>query len=132
MSIHTRHLRRYEVGDDDEVSTAPATSDELARQRAIKEIGRRRRFRIELVASAIGMVILAVIWAMSEYHNAGGWPTHGFSQSSGIHDVWNFWIIYPLIAWVLIIAARGWSVYAHKPISESEINREIERQAGRR
>jgi hypothetical protein len=128
MSLHTRHLSRYEVGDDDE-SNAPATSEARARQRAIREIGRKRRFRIELVSSAIVMVILAIIWAMSEYHNAGGWPTHGFSQSSGIHDVWNFWIIYPLIAWVLIMGVRGWSVYAHKPISESEINREIERQA---
>jgi H+/Cl- antiporter ClcA len=131
MSLHTRHLSRYEVGDND-AGNAPTNSKELARQQAIKQIGRRRRFRIEAVSSAIGMVILAVIWAISEYHNAGGWPTQGFSQSSGIHDVWNFWIIYPLIAWVLIMSARGWSVYAHKPISESEINREIERQAGTR
>jgi hypothetical protein len=42
------------------------------------------------------MVILVLIWALSEYHNAGGWPTRGFSQSSGIHDVWNFWIVYPI------------------------------------
>ena len=27
---------------------------------------------------------------------AGGWPTQGFSQSSGIPNVWNFWIIYPV------------------------------------
>lgn len=32
------------------------------------------------------MVILVVICAIAEYDNAGGWPTHGFSQSSGIHD----------------------------------------------
>ena len=75
------------------------------------------------------MILLVVIWAMSEYHNAGGWPTHGFSQSSGIHDVWNFWIIYPLGAWAFITAAAGWNVYFRKPISESEIKREIERQA---
>ena len=65
-------------------------------------------------------------------NSAGGWPTHGFSQSSGIHDVWNLWIIYPLIAWVLATAAHAWFVYGHKPISESEIRREIERQAGGR
>ena len=130
MAIHSRHLSRYEIGDNDD--SVPADSEKLARQQAIKEIGRRRRFRIEAVSSAIGMVILAVIWAISEYHNAGGWPTHGFSQSSGIHNVWNFWIIYPLIAWVLIVAARGWSVHSHKPISESEIKQEIERQAGTR
>ena len=78
------------------------------------------------------MALLVLIWAMSEYHNAGGWPTHGFSQSSGIHEVWNFWIIYPAIAWALILGGRAWSVYGHKPISESEIEREIENQGGRR
>jgi len=111
-------------------SNAPGHSEQLARQQAIKQIERRRRFRVSAAVSAIGMVILVVIWAMSEYHNAGGWPTDGFSQSSGIHDVWNFWIIYPLGAWVLLLAAGWWDVYRHKPISEGEIEREIERQTG--
>jgi hypothetical protein len=111
---------------------APADGDQLARQQAIRQIERRRRFRISATWSAIAMVILVVIWAAVEYHNAGGWPVHGFSQSSGIHEVWNFWIVYPLGAWLLVLAAHGWFVYGNKPISESEIKREIERQAGSR
>jgi hypothetical protein len=110
----------------------PADSDELARQAAIRQIERRRRFKISTVTGTVGMIVLVAIWAASEYHNAGGWPTQGFSQSSGIHDVWNSWIIYPLIAWVLLTAAHGWLVYGRKPISESEVKREIERQAGQR
>jgi len=110
----------------------PADVDQLARQQAIKQIERRRRFWTSTIWSGIGMLALAVIWAATEYHNAGGWPVHGFSQSSGIHEVWNFWIIYPLGAWLLIIAAHAWAVYGHKPISESQIKREIERQAGPR
>lgn len=109
---------------------APARSEQLARQQAIRQIERRRRFRVSTAWSAVGMIILVVIWAGSEYHNAGGWPTQGFSQSSGIHDVWNFWIVYPLGAWILAVAAYAWFVYGNKPISESEIKREIERQAG--
>jgi hypothetical protein len=100
--------------------------------KAIKQIELRRHFRIEAVATAIGMVILVLIWALSEYHNAGGWPTRGFSQSSGIHDVWNFWIVYPIGGLGLILVARAWFVYGNEPISESEIKREIERQAGAR
>ncbi len=111
---------------------APARSDQLARQQAIRQIERRRRFRIRASIGSLGMIILVVIWALSEYHNAGGWPTSGFSQSSGIPDVWNYWIIYPAIAWVLITAADAWFVYGHKPVSESEIQREIDRQAGQR
>jgi hypothetical protein len=111
---------------------APPDGDQLARQQAIRQIERRRRFQINAIWSSVAMVILVVIWATAEYHNAGGWPVHGFSQSSGIHEVWNFWIVYPLGAWLLILAAHGWFVYGNKPISETEIKREIERQAGPR
>ena len=111
-------------------ATQPADSHRLARQRAIRQIERQRHFHIEVVVGALGVILLVVIWATSEYHNAGGRPMQGFSQSSGIHDVWNFWIIYPLIAWGLYITARAWAVYGHKPISESEIEREMERQSG--
>jgi hypothetical protein len=116
----------------DSSSNGPADGEKLARQQAIKQIERKRRFWTSTVAAAIGMIVLVVIWATSEYHNAGGWPVDGFSQSSGIHDVWNYWIIYPLGAWVLLTAAGVRFVYGHKPISEGEIKREIERQANSR
>jgi 2TM domain len=112
--------------------SVPGRGDQLARQQAIKQIERKRRFKVSAVASAVVMVLLVAIWAMSEYHNAGGWPVHGFSQSSGIHDVWNYWIIYPLVAWVVLLGAGAWSVYGHRPVSEAEIDREIERQTGPR
>lgn len=101
--------------------------DDSTRRRAVKQIERRRRFRIELLVSIVGMTLLLAIWAISEYHNAGGWPTHGFSQSSGVHDVWNYWIVYPVIGWVLIVSARWWTVRQHKPISDAEIEREMAR-----
>ena len=112
----------------DHSSDTPADGGELARQQAIRQIERKRRFKISTATGAVGMIILVAIWATSEYHNAGGWPTDGFSQSSGIHDVWNFWIIYPLGAWVLLLVAGAWGVYRAKPISESEIKHEIEHQ----
>ena len=116
------------ITHDQPADTAPDT----VRQQAIKRLERKRRFRISAVWSAIGMAILVTIWAMTEYHNAGGWPTQGFSQSSGISDVWNFWIIYPLGAWLVILAAHAWAVYGTKPPSEGEIRREMERQDGQR
>ena len=109
-------------------SDVPAHTEQLAREQAIKQIERKRRYWISTAVSTVGMLLLAVIWATTEYHNAGGWPTQGFSQSSGIHDVWNIWIIYPAIGWVFLTAAFGLGVYLRKPISESQIKREIERQ----
>ena len=111
-------------------SNAPASSEELARQQAIRQIERRRGFWISTIVGTVALVLVVVIWATTEYHNAGGWPTSGFSQSSGIPNVWNYWIIYPAIAWVLLTAGNAWRVYGHKPVSETEIKREIERQAG--
>jgi hypothetical protein len=99
------------------------------REQAIKQIERRRRFYIHAVCTAVGMVLLVAIWATTEYRNAGGWPTEGFSQSSSIPHVWNYWIIYPIVGLTLILAARAWFLYGNKPISEPEIKREIEREA---
>ncbi len=124
------HISHEKPGDDG--PDVPADSGQLARQQAIQQIDRRRRFWIRASVGTLGMIIVVVIWALTEYHNAGGWPTNGFSQSSGIHDVWNYWIIYPAIVWVLLTAADAWLVFGRKPISESEIKREIERQAGPR
>jgi hypothetical protein len=106
-----------------------AREDELARQEAIKRIEHKRRYWIGTAVSTGGMLILAAIWAITEYHNAGGWPTQGFSQSSGIPDVWNIWIIYPAMAWVFLTVVGGFIAYLRKPISESQITREIERQS---
>jgi hypothetical protein len=72
----------------------PVGGDQLARQEAIKQIERRRRFWVSTAAWTVVMILVAVVWAISEYHNAGGWPTNGFSQSSGIPNAWNYWIIY--------------------------------------
>ena len=122
----------FDVTHADSDPNAPATGGQLARQQAIKQIERKRRFWGGTIVAGAGMILLVVIWATSEYHNAGGWPADGFSQSSGIHDVWNYWIVYPLGAWVLLTAASAWFAFGHKPISESEIRREIERQGQQR
>jgi hypothetical protein len=41
------------------------------------------------------------------------------------------WIVYPVGAWVLVLAAHAWFAYGNKPIPEDEIRREMKRQADR-
>ncbi|MGA8724252.1 MAG: 2TM domain-containing protein [Acidimicrobiales bacterium] len=124
-------LRSSSEEEDEEEPSSQSDGEEQLRQQAIRRIGQRRHFHVELVVSGVAMFLLVLVWAASEYHDAGGWPTGGFSQSSGIPNVWNLWIVYPLVAWVLIMGARAWRVYRNRPISEGEIEREIERMRGR-
>jgi hypothetical protein len=111
-------------------SAASDDSEQLARRQAINQAKARRLFKISTTASAVGVALLVPIWAATEYQHAGGWPTRGFSQSSGTPNVWNAWIVYPVIAWVTLTAARGWAVYGRKPIPAGEIERETEHQPG--
>lgn len=96
---------------------AAADGGERARQQAIRQLERKRRFWTGTAVSGIVIAVLVVIWALAEYHNAGGWPARGFGQSSGISEVWNFWIVYPVGAWLVLVAANAWRVYRIKPLS---------------
>jgi protein-S-isoprenylcysteine O-methyltransferase Ste14 len=101
--------------------------DERVRALAVKQVERKRRFQGRAVAFGAISIVLTVIWAISEYSNAGGWPSSGFSQSSSIPHTWNIWIIYPLLGLGLILAIDAWNTFGRKPISESEIQREVDR-----
>ena len=116
----------------DSGQNAPAAGEQLAREQALKQIERKRRFRFWAMMGTLVMIIVTVSWAFSEYHNAGGWPTSGFTDSSSIPNVWNYWIIWPAMVWALGTAGYAWFVYGNKPVSEAEIKREIDRQAGPR
>ena len=104
--------------------------DGEVRELAVKQIERKRRFEMRAFAAAVLSVFLVVVWAVSEYNTAGGWPTNGFSNSSSIPHVWNDWIIYPLIGIGLCVAIDAWNTYRRKPITEAEIKREVDRLTG--
>ncbi len=119
----------------DSGADTPVTGEQLVRQEAIRQIGRRRQFWFWAVMGTLFMILLTVAWAFSQYHYAGGWPTNGFSQSDsgwGYPNVWNPWIIWPAIVWVLATAGYAWFVYGNKPVSENKIKREMKRQAAQR
>ena len=107
----------------------PKSPDEV-RAQAVKQLERQRHFQMRAFSGAVVSVVLVIIWTIAEYNNAHGWPANGFSQSSGIYHVWNYWIIYPLLAIALGIAIDAWNTFRRKPISESEIQREVDRLTG--
>jgi sterol desaturase/sphingolipid hydroxylase (fatty acid hydroxylase superfamily) len=108
----------------------PREDEEQVRRLAVEQIERKRRFHTRAFGAAALTVVLVIIWAIAEYNNADGWPTNGFSQSSGMYHVWNYWIIYPIIALALGVAIDWWHTYRHRPITEEEIRREMDRVRG--
>jgi hypothetical protein len=64
-------------------------SEHLARQQAIKQIERRRHYWITTAISTVGILVLAAIWAITEYHNAGGSASTGRSLGVGAGPNWR-------------------------------------------
>ncbi|MBV9002682.1 MAG: 2TM domain-containing protein, partial [Solirubrobacterales bacterium] len=104
-------------------AAAPSDDERDLRQLVVKELERKRRFRMHAFSYGAVCVLLIAIWAITEYNNAGGWPTSGFSQSSSISHEWNIWIVYPVLGLGLILGIDAWNTFGRKPITEREIRR---------
>ena len=105
----------------------PSSDTEGLRKLALDRIEAKRRFLRHAIGTAAATVLLVVIWAVSEYNNAGGWPTSGFSQSSSVPHVWNIWIIYPVLGLALLLGLNAWHTFGSKPVTELDIEQEIEK-----
>lgn len=117
-------------GDIDErppTTSSTTRGEERDRELAVKQIQRKRRFQARAFSYGASCILLTIIWAISEYNNAGGWPSSGFSQSSSIPHTWNIWIIYPVLGLGLILAIDAWNTFGRRPISEGDIQREMKR-----
>jgi len=95
---------------------------------ALDRIRRRRNFVRHVVGQLAATVFVAVVWATTEYHNAGGWPT-GFRTGRMNHD-WDPWIIYPVLAGTVALAVHAWIAFGRQPVTEQEVTREVERMRG--
>ena len=99
---------------------------ERLRRAGLEQIERKRKFYRHAITNAVVGVVVCAIWAITEYHNANGWPS-SFSQSSGQAGVWNMWIVYPVLALGLLTAIDACCTYLWRPITKDEVRREMER-----
>jgi ABC-type phosphate transport system auxiliary subunit len=74
---------------------------------AKRRIKRKRDFQRQAVTLAAVSVLLIIIWAATG---------QGY-----------FWPAFPIAAFALALAVNAWHVYGDKPISEDEIQREMQR-----
>ena len=77
------------------------------RERAIRRLQAKRGFRQHLVVYVVINASLAVIWGLT----LGGY----------------FWPLWPMVSWGIGLALHGWGVYGERPITEAEIQHEMEK-----
>jgi cytochrome b561 len=85
----------------------PSVEDGL-REQAVTRLKKKRDFATHVFMYVAVNAMLVVIWALTS--------DDGF-----------FWPIFPMLGWGIGVAANAWDVYGRKPLSEAEIQREVER-----
>jgi hypothetical protein len=119
-------------GPPDSSTPRPDSGSDPVRELAIQQIKRKRAFQRLAVAFAAASVFLIVIWAVGEYNNAGGWPSDGFSPEFRDPACLEHLDHLPPLGMGLVLAIDAWFTFRHRPISEREIPREIDRLTGTR
>jgi hypothetical protein len=100
---------------------APAAPGDEAREYAIAIVRRKRKFVQDLVAYVAVNALLWLIWLITGRETGGSMP-------------WPAWVS---IFWGFFLALDAWRAYGgpaaslNAPVSESEIERELERTRGR-
>jgi len=77
------------------------------REAAVERVKAKRDFRRHVVVYIVVNLFLIGIWALS--------------------DAGFFWPIFVILGWGVGLLINGWDAYFKKPISEEEIQREIDR-----
>jgi hypothetical protein len=98
-------------------ASPPSPSEDAEREEAIATLERKRRFAQDAVAYVGVNGVLWIIWALTDRSTDGSipWP-------AWVSIVWGFFLL--MDAWR---AYAAWPRGLHRPITETEIRREIER-----
>jgi hypothetical protein len=85
------------------------TREQAAHDQAVSQLKKRRDFLGHLLVYVLVNGFFVVIWAVV--------GVHGF-----------FWPIFPIAGWGIGVVMNAWDVYWRHPITEQDIQREIERE----
>jgi 2TM domain len=85
------------------------TREQAARDQAVTQLKKRRDFHAHLLVYVLVNAFLVVIWAVT--------GVHGF-----------FWPIFLIAIWGIGVVMNAWDVYWRHPITETDIQHEIERE----
>jgi hypothetical protein len=108
---------------------------------AVERIYRIRRFRLHLVAFAIGLPLLSLLWVLTEYYEEHTWPSR-FASDPDVAGTWDPWLFFVAGVWLIVLVAKGLRTYLgppvgpigryiRRPIPPAELDREVERLGSR-
>jgi hypothetical protein len=107
--------------------TMPASdADRALRELAIKQVERLRSFKLHVVAFLVGTPVLGAVWVLTEYFEERTWPDR-FASAPDVAGTWDPWLFWAVGIWFGILCVHAFRTFAHRPPSETEIEREIER-----
>ena len=99
------------------------------RKLARKRVEQARRLKLRVATFALGMAVLTPVWAVGEYLSAGGWPQR-LSPNDNPGD-WSPWIIWVALVWGFYVVLSVVAIHFQRPVSDREVERELERLAAR-
>jgi hypothetical protein len=107
-----------------EPATASTEKDEL-RAAARKQVKRVRRLKVNVAAWVVGTVVLTTLWVVAEWRANGAFERFG---SEGNPGDWSptLWAL-GIGLWGLIVGIMALRVYFERPMTEAEVDREVER-----
>jgi len=103
------------MADTDLAEEVIASSPEGLRDQALRSIKKRRDFHTH---AFVYLTINLLVW--------GVWAIIGTTSGS-----WFPWPMFMTLGWGIGLVFNGWDVYVRRPISEADVQREVERLAHR-
>jgi 2TM domain-containing protein len=85
--------------------------EQAPRDKAVRQLKKRRDFYGHLLLYTLVNAFLVVIWAIT--------GLHGF-----------FWPVFPIAGWGVIVVLNAWDVFWRPEITEEDIQHEIKRELG--
>ncbi len=94
----------------DEREEVVGTTPEALREQALQRLKKRRDFKAHLFIYVLVNVVVWTIWTIVGVISHSWWP----------------WPVFITLGWGIGVVMNAWDVYARKPITEAELQREIE------
>ena len=87
--------------------TDDADREQVLRDKAVRQLKKKRDFRGHLLVYILVNTFVVVIWLLTD--------PNGF-----------FWPVFPIVGWGIGVIMNAWDVYGRQEITEEDIHREME------